>query len=450
MQEQMKKKFLRKKRYIAIFVLLFIFFVVGNNVLAQESSGGEEMTEEQKRLAEEEKEREEERKKTQEEYEKTQEKLEKTKEKLEDHKETLGSIQGKLGSTLSEIRQTETVIETTEETIKRKEGEIGFLEDRIEIQKALLKGLLQNLYMHSQTSLTVSLIEEGRFSKIAQAKDHSMTMQEKMYGIIDEINGTKEKVSEEKDVLEGLKKEKENLLVLKEQQASSLNQEKQYQSQKVIATEATVAELQAKLVELQQDISLLTGKSYTAKNIKEAVEYANKQTGVPKGVLYGFLKMETNLGANTGQCTYKQVKKDAINLWYGTSSKWKASRDLLEKRESIFYDIVKVLGYEKDKKVSCTPRSYRGQGGAMGVAQFMADVWKGYESQIVAQTGHKNPDPWSLTDGVMAMALKLKKAGATSDSESAIRSAAKSYLGTDHAPYYQGIIYWSKNYQKIF
>ena len=86
----------------------------------------------------------------------------------------------------------------------------------------------------------------------------------------------------------------------------------------------------------------------------------------------------------------------------------------------------------------------------MGVAQFMSDVWRGYESDIAINTGHKNPDPWSLTDGVMAMALKLKKAGATSDSESAIRSAARSYLGTDHAPYYQGIIYWSKNYQKIF
>lgn len=450
MQEQMKKKFLRKKRYISIFVLLFVFLSMGNGAFAEDSSLDDEMTEEERRLAEEEKEKEEERKKAQEEYEKTQEKLEKTQEKLEDHKETLGSIQGKLGSTLSEIRQTEAVIETTEETIKRKKSEVDSLENRIEIQKLLLKGLLQNLYMDSQTSLTVSLMEEGGFSKIAQAKDHSITMQEKMYGIIDEINGTKEKVSEEKDVLEGLKKEKENLLALKEQQASSLNQEKQYQSQKVVATEATVADLQAKLVELQQDISLLTGKSYTAKNIKEAVEYASKQTGVPKGVLYGFLKMETNLGANTGQCTYKEVEKVATANYKKYGTKYQKSIDLLKQRKNIFYDIVESLGYSKEKKVSCTPSGYIGQGGAMGVAQFMSDVWRGYESDIRAKTGHKNPDPWSLTDGVMAMALKLKKAGATSDSESAIRSAAKSYLGTDHAPYYQGIIYWSKNYQKIF
>jgi hypothetical protein len=144
------------------------------------------------------------------------------------------------------------------------------------------------------------------------------------------------------------------------------------------------------------------------------------------------------------------VKKDAISIWYGTSSKWKASRNLLEKRMDIFYDIVDDLGYSKDKKVSCTPRSYRGQGGAMGVPQFMSDTWKGYESQIRAKTGHSKPDPWNLTDGVMAMALKLQKAGATSDKSSVIKSASINYLGAFNQGYYDGIVYWSKNYKKLF
>jgi hypothetical protein len=163
--------------------------------------------------------------------------------------------------------------------------------------------------------------------------------------------------------------------------------------------------------------------------------------------------METNLGANTGQCTYKQVVDVALARYkklLKTNKKWQASIDLLYKRQGIFYDIVESLGYDKNKKVSRSPSSYIGQGGAMGVSQFMSDVWRGYESAITANAGHKNPDPWNLTDGVMAMALKLKKAGAISSKESVIKAASINYLGTFNNNYYSGIVYWSKNYKLLF
>ena len=86
----------------------------------------------------------------------------------------------------------------------------------------------------------------------------------------------------------------------------------------------------------------------------------------------------------------------------------------------------------------------------MGIPQFMSDVWRGYEGQIAARTGHKTPDPWNLTDGVMAMAIKLDRAGATSDKESVIRKASVNYLGTFSPGYYNGIVYWSKNYKLLF
>jgi len=196
----------------------------------------------------------------------------------------------------------------------------------------------------------------------------------------------------------------------------------------------------------------LSGKSYNAKDIREAVEFASKKTNVPVGVLYGFLKKETNIGVNTGQCTYKQVESVAIPRYKKYGSKYKNSIALLYTRKALFYDIVDTLGYSREKKVSCTPPSsaYIGQGGAMGVAQFMSDVWKGYESKITAMTGHKNPDPWNITDGVMAMALKLQRAGATSSKESVIRSASINYLGAFYKNYYEGIVYWSKNYKLLF
>jgi membrane-bound lytic murein transglycosylase B len=165
--------------------------------------------------------------------------------------------------------------------------------------------------------------------------------------------------------------------------------------------------------------------------------------------------METNLGANTGKCTYKEVESVSVaryKVLLKTNKNWQASIDLLYKRQALFYDLMKTLGYSKDKKVSCSPApsSYIGQGGAMGIPQFMSDVWKGYSSKITAKTGHKNPDPWSLTDGVMAMAIKLAGAGGTSSKESAIRTASINYLGTFNANYYNGIVYWSKNYKLLF
>lgn len=86
----------------------------------------------------------------------------------------------------------------------------------------------------------------------------------------------------------------------------------------------------------------------------------------------------------------------------------------------------------------------------MGVAQFMPDTWMGYKSAVTAATGHKPPSPWNLTDGVMAMALKLDKVpGVDKGERSAWKKAAALYLGTSYAPYINGILYWADNYKKL-
>ena len=129
-------------------------------------------------------------------------------------------------------------------------------------------------------------------------------------------------------------------------------------------------------------------------------------------------------------------------------------------RKSIFEEIVDELGYDEDKKkVSCNPSSYVGTGGAMGVAQFMSDTWRGYEDKIASVTGNNPPDPWDLFDGVMAMAIKLKNDGADKSGDVRITNpcddkkkyvdwedyAAMKYLGwscyalTNYAPAIQNL-----------
>ncbi|MEI9966109.1 MAG: lytic murein transglycosylase [Candidatus Moraniibacteriota bacterium] len=244
--------------------------------------------------------------------------------------------------------------------------------------------------------------------------DHLFSTQEKIQALLGQMHENRERISQEKFSLENAQEDREMLLAAKNAQKQTLAANQADVADDVEDQEATVDELQEKLREMQSDLTVITGKSFNAKDIREAVEFASKQTGVPKGVLYGFLKMETNLGANTGQCTYDQVKKDALSRYYNKNKKkYKNSIALLEKRYNLFVTLTKKLDYSKNKKVSCTPSGYVGQGGAMGVPQFMSDTWQGYASQVASKTGHATPDPWDLGDGVMAMALKLRAAGAT-------------------------------------
>jgi membrane-bound lytic murein transglycosylase B len=380
----------------------------------------------------------------------TQKKLKKEMAELAALQANLSQVNASLTSTQQLIQRTQALLDQTTQTIGQKEQEISNLEQQLALEKQVLSGLLQEMYYTGDVPLAEVILTKEDVAQLFQGNDSLLSTQEKMQQVIQDINDMHDKVAEEKSSLEETKADHETLLTMKNQQKQALVAQKNDVQADVTDQEATVSELQQKLAEMQSDLNVLTGNSYDASDIKDAVEYASDKTGVPKGVLYGFLKVETNLGANTGQCTYKEVEKVSIARYKKYGSKYKASIALLYSRQELFYSLVDDLGYGKSKKVSCSPSGYIGQGGAMGIPQFMSDVWNAYASQIAAKTGHKTPDPWNLTDGVMAMALKLKKAGATSDSAAVIRKASINYLGSYYANYYNGIVYWAKNYKKLF
>jgi peptidoglycan hydrolase CwlO-like protein len=377
-------------------------------------------------------------------------KLEKEQKALEKKQQELSQINGAVSSTQTVINKTQAAIQETEQNISRKEGEINNLNEQMTLQEEMLRSFLQEIYYIKNQPVLGVVLTEANFTDMFSNADHLMTLEDKIINVSHDLSKTKDQVQQDKIQLAEIKQQHEQVLGAKIDQKQGLLADKADVAADVAEKEATVEELQQKLAELESDLNVLTGKSFNAKDIKEAVEYASDKTDVPRGVLYGFLKMETNMGANTGQCTYEQVEKVAVARYKKYGSKYKASIALLYKREDLFYDLVDDLGYSKKKKVSCSPSSYIGQGGAMGVSQFMSDVWNGYKSKITAKTGHSTPDPWDLTDGVMAMAIKLRSAGATSDSKAVIKKASINYLGTFNSNYYNGIVYWSKNYKKLF
>lgn len=362
----------------------------------------------------------------------------------------LNQINSSLTSTQQLIQRTQNLLVQTTQTIGQKEKEIVNLEQQLALERGVLKGLIQEMYFSESVPLVEVMLAESDLGNLFQEKDNLFSAQEKMQEVIREIDDMKLRVADEKLSLEDVKEDHEELLAIKNRQKQSLVSEKLETQEDLEDQQARVNRLKKELSELQGDLNALLGKSYNAKDIKEAVEFASGKTGVPKGFLFGVLKMETNLGANVGGCTYAQVE-DGAQANYKAGRLSKRSWNTFQWRRDLFRGIAKELGLDyRKQKVSCNPKGYAGTGGAMGVAQFMPDTWNGYKKSVASATGHNPPSPWNLTDGVMAMAQKLGKVpGVTSGNRDAWKRAATLYLGTAYKPYINGILYWADHYKEL-
>ena len=362
----------------------------------------------------------------------------------------LNQISGSLSATQASIARVGRLLQETESTIQSKEQAVENLEKQIILDRHLLRSLLQEMYYSANTPLLEVMLSEDDVKQVLATSDGLFSTQEKVQSLIGEMNDAQEKVTNEKATLEDTKEDHKTLLSVQNKQKQGLVLERNEVAEDLEDQATVVVKLEKELSELQGDLNKILGKSYNAGDIEEAVNFASKRTGVPKGFLFGVLKMETNLGANVGGCTYGQVESGAeANYKKGKLSK-RAYQTFIARRKT-FKTITDELDIDyKKQKVSCNPSGYAGTGGAMGVAQFMPDTWIGYKSEVASITGHRPPSPWNLTDGVMAMALKLGRVPGVKDGkESAYRRAAAAYLGTSYAPYINGIIYWSKNYKKL-
>lgn len=380
----------------------------------------------------------------------TEKKLKKAEDKKQALESALANINASLSATQRAILTAQLKIQNAELSIERKEGEIELLQEQTEQEKFILSGLMQELYEEKTIALPHILFTSNKFSDYLNQPENLLTVQEKIATLLDTLENTKSQTEDERANLEDLKSDHQKLLQGKLVQKQVLAADQQDTVSDIEDQQTIIKRLNKELDELQGDLSKLTGQSYNAKDIKDAVSFASKETDVPKGFLMGVLKMETNLGANVGGCTYAQVESGAqANYKKGKLSK--TSWNTFQYRRTLFKKITDALNLDyKKQKVSCNPSGYRGTGGAMGVAQFMPDTWTGYQSGVIARTGHNPPSPWNLTDGVMAMALKLDKTpGVDSGSRSAWKRAAAAYLGTSYAPYINGILYWADHYKEL-
>ncbi len=394
-----------------------------------ENKKDEEKTEEEKQQEKEEKEKEEKKRK---EKEEKLEKLKKKKEEIEKKKEkdlkVKWQISSEIGSIDNNISEIKSDLDKTSSQIERVQEEVENSEKIIAEKHDLMAQSIRKIDRMRLEGSLIALSEENGLNDYFFTVDTLEMLEEELYGLIEEAKQNKQKNEDKKkefhQVMEIQADQKSTLEVEKNKKNYLLNKKQADINEK----DAKIANLQAKLNKLQSELSSLLGKSYNFSEIESAVKFASKKTGVRKDFLMGMLVVESDLGRFTGGCNYKQSR-------------------MSKSRQKAFKKICKDLGYDyKKKKVSCPPRNYRGTGGAMGVQQFMSDTWLAYEKRIASLTGNHPPDPWSLTDGVMAMALKLAQDGGASKSGEC--RASKRYLGGSHQWYCDKVQYWAKHYEK--
>jgi len=350
----------------------------------------------------------------------------------------LARIQNSVYSTQSQINEFRNLIKKSEENISRMEKEVEQMNNKIDLQKEFLKSFIQEIYFKKKDPVIAISAFRGDLSQVFGAVDNFVTMEEKMLQIAQEIRDTKEKIKNEQEEIASAKEQHEKLLAVKVDQQYGLLAEKTETQGDIQTKESAIRSLSQRLSTLKSKLSGFLGESFDADDIVDAIKFASKKTGVRKEFLMAMLDKETDLGRFTGGCTYQNTKVKPA-----------------DKEE--FKNICEELDYNyKKQKISCAA-SWGGYGGAMGVAQFMPTTWTGYKDAISNYTGHNPPDPWNLTDGVIGMAEKLKRAGAGNKKNEHYAAKvyycggpASAYWKTKCEDYADTVISWSNGYDEYF
>lgn len=424
-------------------VLLSIFALGGNflvlpllGVPLHAASSNSTLTEEEKqRATDEEAQKKENADDIKDDLENLQKRLNQATQKKQSIERSLNSVTTNLSATINAIKSTKAALRDATDTIQRKELEVELLEENIVLKKEMLTALMQEMYFNSDKPLATVMLGEEDFSSALDEATYVSELGEKVQTLLADVKELQDQTQTEREKLEIAKKDNEKLLAEKSRQQQGLIDDQSEIQDDLKDQEATIAEIEKKMSKLKNELSGLLGKNISTNDVMEAATIASKATGVRRAFILGELTQESGLGRFTGGCYYKNTRVKPAD-------------------KAAFKTIMDELGYDVNKKkISCSPGF--GYGGAMGIAQFMPTTWIGYKSKISSYTGHKPPDPWSVIDGVMGMAIKLANAGATSKSGE-INASKVYYCGSSRSPYwntkcndYARSVQWlAKGYEK--
>lgn len=340
-----------------------------------------------------------------------------------------------------EVQETKLKIKETELEAKETQKRIEEGEKRIEKNREILKNSVKLIYTYEQDSMFEVLITKDNISDFFNEIDAMESVKDGIFETILSLKEEKEGLISKEVELEDAQMQQQELIKVKDQQNERLEELKKQKDELLTFTKGEEKKFQQILEENKNILPSLKSKLHELQSLGNkikfedafsAAKYVGSVTGVRPAYLLGILKVESDLGVNTGsgnwnddmyQC-YLRISKIAKTA---TRKKYYIKR--AEDEKSAFMSIVNRLNIEPDSvKVSREP-SY-GCGGAMGAAQFIPTTWLAYEERISSFTGHYPANPWDLTDAIAAMAIKVSDVpGVTSKKYDAEYDAAGRYLG---------------------
>lgn len=420
-KKQLKKDLCKKAITGLVLVIVFLFvFSFGLTSVVMAGDDDNEVTEEDKDKAED--------------KEDEIKKLEKKIKKIEANKavdvNTANVIKGSINNLVGDINVIEKKIDRTEDELDKLQTNIQDSEKDIVTRKEQMGVVVRKINRQNTNLKLIVLDKDKGLDEYIESADTMNILQKQILADLNNLKENRRNLAEKKKEEDEVKKTLATQKVTLEKERVKKNWLLGAKNKEINAQNAKIKSIESEMAALNSAISSLLGKNFNTNDIRKAAKYASKKTGVREAFILGMLTVETNLGKYTGGCNYKESRMSSY-------------------RKTLFKQLCKKIDRDyKKMKVSCPPANYRGTGGAMGVAQFMSDTWVGYEKRIAAATGHKNPDPWNLTDGVMAMALKLANDGATK--KSGEWRAASRYLGTCSTPntrfYCENVLNYAKRY----
>lgn len=357
-------------------------------------------------------------------------------------------LTSKINALKLEINSTEIEIEKIGYDIKITEEKISANEQNLVKQKEFLKELIRSIYMSQDKSLVEVLLAYDQLSDFLSEFQRLEKINDNVKNTIEGIKLAKQELEKNKGDLLSAQEEKNNFLALRENQKQDVvvnkNQRQQIlnltvKEQKALQDQLSKGEklLPAMIAQLR---SLeIAGQVINADTAIAAAKFAASATGVRAAFILGILKVETNLGSNLGSGFYK--------------------KDMNLKQQPVFLEIIQELGLPDTMPISKKPAGYTGWGGAMGPAQMMPTTWVGYKSRIAAITGNNPPNPWNITDAVIAIALYVSNVQGVVDHNynAEYEAAARYFAGSNWKKYIwyaknsggTGVMDWAAEYEKL-
>lgn len=334
------------------------------------------------------------------------------------------------------IAQTQKNIQDTDDKIKYYQDLIVEEEIAIKYQKILIAQYLSEIYELKDVSLLQVTLGTKKISDFLNNKESIEQVQKSINESIQIVKERKASLEKAKYELEIKKQEQNDLKALQEVQKISLI-EKSSQKSFLLENaknekgrfEKLLAEAKEKFNSIRKEIKLIGGsEKLSFEDGLKYAEFVEQKTGTRRAFILAILKQESNWGQNTGTSIYLDALSGCVNNkkeQYGGN--YEDALDLAQKRENTFLKIIKELNLSETTLVSACPRSYLGTGGALGPAQFMPDTWLGYKEEAMSLKGSP-VSPFDVQDAMLAMGIKLARAGANSKTEQAEWKAAMIYF----------------------